>query len=537
MTSKPLPIANAGIRPAQYLEAHGLRNINAAYWNLGVPKLIEHAIQRHEGALSQEGSLVVHTGQFTGRSPRDKFVVRDETTDASVQWGAVNQPMSETHFDRMYAKVAAFWQGQDVYVQDCSVGSDPAYGLAVRIISQLAWHSLFARQLFIRSEPGATRQPEFTILFAPDVQADPAENGTNSETCIVINFKKRVVCICGTSYAGEMKKSAFTVMNYLLPARGVFPMHCSANVGQSGDVALFFGLSGTGKTTLSADPRRRLIGDDEHGWSDQGVFNFEGGCYAKCIRLSRENEPQIWNAIRYGTVLENVMMDAETRALDFDSDEITENTRAAYPLDFIDNAVIPSVGGHPSNVIFLTADAFGVLPPISRLTPEQAMYHFLSGYTAKVAGTERGLGKEPQATFSACFGAPFLPRPPATYASLLGEKLRRHKASCWLVNTGWIGGGFGVGSRMKLAYTRAMLNAALSGELNGVAVKPDPVFQVVVPKECPGVPAEFLNARGMWADKNAYDRAAYDLSSRFNRNFEKFTGVGPEIRAAAPKLP
>ncbi|HEY1340207.1 MAG TPA: phosphoenolpyruvate carboxykinase (ATP), partial [Bryobacteraceae bacterium] len=345
---------------------------------------------------------------------------------------------------------------------------------------------------------------------------------------------KRVVLICGTSYAGEMKKSAFTIMNYLLPGRSVFPMHCSANVGPAGDVALFFGLSGTGKTTLSAAPDRRLIGDDEHGWSDNGVFNFEGGCYAKCIRLSRENEPQIWNAIRFGTVLENVMIDAETRGLDFNSDAITENTRAAYPLDFIENAVIPSVGGHPSHVIFLTADAFGVLPPISKLTPEQAMYHFLSGYTAKVAGTERGLGKEPQATFSACFGAPFLPRPAATYASLLGEKLRRYNAQCWLVNTGWVGGPYGVGERMRLAYTRAMLNAALSGALKDVPAEPHPVFKIAVPKSCPGVPSTFLDARGMWTDKSAYDRAARDLAARFNKNFEKFTLVSPEIAESAP---
>jgi phosphoenolpyruvate carboxykinase (ATP) len=415
------------------------------------------------------------------------------------------------------------------------VGADPEYTLPVRVVTQLAWHSLFGRQLFIRTEPDAEpRPPEFTILFAPDFQTDPAEDGANSETGILISFKKRVVLICGTSYAGEMKKSAFTIMNYLLPGRSVFPMHCSANVGPAGDVALFFGLSGTGKTTLSADPDRRLIGDDEHGWSDNGVFNFEGGCYAKCIRLSRENEPQIWNAIRFGTVLENVMIDAETRGLDFNSDAITENTRAAYPLDFIENAVIPSVGGHPSHVIFLTADAFGVLPPISKLTPEQAMYHFLSGYTAKVAGTERGLGKEPQATFSACFGAPFLPRPAATYASLLGEKLRRYNAQCWLVNTGWVGGPYGVGERMRLAYTRAMLNAALSGALKDVPAEPHPVFKIAVPKSCPGVPSTFLDARGMWTDKSAYDRAARDLAARFNKNFEKFTLVSPEIAESAP---
>jgi phosphoenolpyruvate carboxykinase (ATP) len=518
------------------LGQHGIRHINAAYWNLGAVQLVEHAIQRQEGHFSSNGSLVVRTGQFTGRSPKDKFIVRDEITDSTVQWGTVNQPMSEAHFNRLYTRMQTFWHGRDVFVQDCLVGADPAYTLPVRVISQYAWHSLFALQLFIRpsvSDPEGHR-PQFTILFAPDFQADPALDDTHSETCIVINFKKRVVLICGTQYAGELKKSAFTIMNYLLPERGVFPMHCSANQGDNGDVALFFGLSGTGKTTLSADPRRRLVGDDEHGWSDRGVFNFEGGCYAKCIRLSKEQEPQIWSAIRFGTVLENVEMDPETRELDFNSEEITENTRAAYPLEYIENALIPSVGGTPSNVIFLTADAFGVLPPISKLTPEQAMYHFLSGYTAKVAGTERGLGKEPQATFSACFGAPFLPRAAAEYATLLGDRLRRSGAACWLVNTGWAGGPFGVGERMKLRYTRAMLNAALSGELRDVPMATDPVFRVAVPARCPGVPPQFLDAREMWLDKSAYDRAARDLSARFNKNFEKFQAVEREVADAAP---
>ena len=537
MSSDQKRIANAGIRPSSHgLENHGIRNINVAYGNLGTAQLMEHSIQRREGSLASGGALVVRTGQFTGRSPKDKFIVRDETTDSQVNWGPVNQSMSEAHFDRLYSKMLAFWQGHDVYVQDCHVGADPAFGMPIRVITQLAWHNLFARQLFIRPDPLQTGHhvPEFTILFAPDFQVNPIEDGTNTETCIVISFKKRVVLICGTSYAGEMKKSAFTILNYLLPAQGVFPMHCSANMGADGDTALFFGLSGTGKTTLSADPQRRLIGDDEHGWSSSGVFNFEGGCYAKCIRLSRENEPQIWNAIRFGTVLENVAMDSDTRLLDFNSDEVTENTRAAYPLKFIDNALIPSVGGHPEHVIFLTADAFGVLPPISQLTPEQAMYHFLSGYTAKVAGTERGLGKEPVATFSECFGAPFLPRPAAVYASLLGEKLRRHGSSVWLVNTGWAGGPFGVGQRMRLTYTRAMLNAALAGELNDVPMEPHPVFKIAVPKSCPGVPPQFLDARGMWADKHAYDRAAQDLSARFNKNFQKFEDVNREVVASAP---
>jgi phosphoenolpyruvate carboxykinase (ATP) len=533
MSSEAKQMSNAAAEANGSALAHGLHNLNTAWRNLKAPQLIEQALQRREGSLAENGAIVVRTGQFTGRSPKDKFIVRDETTDPTIQWGAVNQPMSEAHFDRLYARATSFWSGQEAYVQDLMVGADPEYATSVRVVTQLAWHSLFGRQLFIRPDE-SKREPEFTILFAPEFQADPAEEGTNSETCIVINFKKKVVLILGTSYAGEMKKSAFTILNYLLPARGVFPMHCSANVGRDGDVALFFGLSGTGKTTLSADPARRLIGDDEHGWSDTGVFNFEGGCYAKCIRLSQENEPQIWNAIRFGTVLENVVMDSTTRQIDFDSDEITENTRAAYPLDFIDNAVMPSVGGHPRNVIFLTADAFGVLPPISKLTPEQAMYHFLSGYTAKVAGTERGLGKEPQATFSACFGSPFLPRPAAAYASLLGEKLRKHNATCWLVNTGWVGGPYGVGSRMKLPYTRAMLNAVLAGDLRGIPMEPHPIFKVASPRLCPGVPPQVLDARGMWADKEAYDRAARDLAGRFNKNFEKFTGVAREILDAAP---
>ena len=536
MTVQTKAVPKGRTRSQSGLEEHGIRNVTAAYWNLNAAALLEHAVERREGHLAENGALVVRTGQFTGRSPKDKFLVRNEITERTVDWGSVNQPMTEAQFDRLYAKIQMFWQGHDVYIQDCFVGADREFGLPVRVICQYAWHSLFGRQLFIRPSAAELDEfgPRFTIMFAPEFQANPAEDGTNSETCIVIDFKKRVVLICGTSYAGEMKKSAFTILNYLLPERNVFPMHCSANRGSSGDVALFFGLSGTGKTTLSADPQRQLIGDDEHGWSDRGVFNFEGGCYAKCIRLSREQEPQIWNAVRFGTVLENVVMDAETRTLDFNSDAITENTRAAYPLEFIENALIPSVAGHPTNVVFLTADAFGVLPPISRLTPEQAMYHFLSGYTAKVAGTERGLGKEPQATFSDCFGAPFLPRPAAAYASLLGDSLRKHNAACWLVNTGWLGGPFGVGNRMKLAYTRAMLNAALSGELKQVSTVPHPVFHLAVPQSCPGVPSSFLDARGMWTDKTAYDHALRDLAARFNKNFQKFTGVSREILEASP---
>src|SRR5215471_5893140 len=374
---------NAGILPSRYgLDKHGIRNIAIAYWNLGTAQLVEHAIRRHEGLLAAGGPLVVRTEPFTGRSPKDKFVVRDDVTESTVNWGQVNQPITEQKFDALYAKVLAFWQGHELYVQDCFGGADPAFTLPIRVITETAWHNLFARQLFVRADPRTTdgHVPEFTLMFAPGFHADPGVDGTNSETAIIINFKKKVVLIVGTSYAGEMKKSVFTILNYILPARSVFPMHCSANVGVEGDVALFFGLSGTGKTTLSADPRRRLIGDDEHGWSENGVFNFEGGCYAKCIRLSHENEPQIWNAIRFGTVLENVVMETDTRIPDYDDDSKTENTRAAYPVEHIENAVIPGMGGHPKNVVFLTADAFGVLPPVSKLTPEQAMYHFMSGY-------------------------------------------------------------------------------------------------------------------------------------------------------------
>ena len=530
---------DAGIRPSRYgLAEHGIRNINTAYWNLGTAQLLEHSVRRQEGLFATGGSFVVGTGHFTGRSPKDKFIVRDEVTDSQVQWGPVNQPMSQTNFDRLYSNALAYWQNHDLFIQDCFAGADPNYTLPIRVITQYAWHALFARQLFVRADPLRTQDhvPEFTVLFAPRLHATPSEDCTNSETCIVVNFAKKVVLICGTSYAGEMKKSVFTILNYLLPARGIMPMHCSCNVGNGGSVALFFGLSGTGKTTLSADPDRRLVGDDEHGWSDEGIFNFEGGCYAKCIHLSRENEPQIWNAIRFGTVLENVAIDTETRLLDFDSAEQTENTRAAYPLKYIDHAVIPSVAGHPDNIILLTADAFGVLPPISRLTPEQTMYHFLSGYTAKVAGTERGLGAEPAATFSACFAAPFLPRPPATYSAMLGEKMRRHRVDCWLLNTGWVGGPYGIGERMRLPYTRAMLTAALEGQLDDVPMEPHPFFKVMVPKACPHVPPDFLDPRGMWGDKAAYDRAALDLAARFNKNFEKFSNVSPELLEAGPVM-
>jgi phosphoenolpyruvate carboxykinase (ATP) len=530
-----------GVFPGRHgleLEEAGIRETAAVHWNLGAARLMERALQLGEGHLSRQGALVVRTGQFTGRSPKDKYIVRDTNTHSAVHWGSVNQPLTEEQFDRIYDRVILFLRDKEILVEDLLAGADPQYTMPIRVVVQRAWHALFARQLFIRPRPGPTenRKPDFTLVFVPDFLCDPDRDGTRSETCIVINFKRRLVLIAGTSYAGEMKKSVFTILNYLLPERGVLPMHCSANMGEHGQVALFFGLSGTGKTTLSADRTRRLIGDDEHGWSHRGVFNFEGGCYAKCIRLSGEAEPQIYNAIRFGVVLENVVIDPESRRLDFDSEQYTENTRAAYRVDFIDNALIPGVGGHPTDILFLTADAFGVLPPLARLTPEQAMYHFLSGYTAKLAGTERGLGKEPQAVFSACFGEPFLPRHPFEYAKMLGQKMQRHNVRVWMVNTGWTGGPPGTGSRMNLAYTRAMVNAAVEGELAEVPVTPHPIFQVQVPQFCPGVPNQVLDARGSWQDKDRYDCAARDLARLFHKNFEKFGPVDPAVASAGPAV-
>jgi phosphoenolpyruvate carboxykinase (ATP) len=526
----------ADIRPSRRdLGEYGIENIALAHWDLNATQLLEQAIQRREGLLSNDGALVVRTGQFTGRSPKDKYIVRDAGTEHTVAWGPVNQPMRPEAFDRLLARLRQYWQGREIFVKDLRAGADPNYTLPIRIVAERAWHALFGHQLFVRPTLGSpAREPQFTVFFAPGFVADPAVDGTRSETCIAINFKRRMILIAGTEYAGELKKSIFTILNYLLPDRGVMPMHCSANAGADGTVALFFGLSGTGKTTLSADPRRRLIGDDEHGWSDSGVFNFEGGCYAKCIHLSKEKEPQIWNAVRYATVLENVVMDPETRVLDFDSDELTENTRAAYPTEAIDHAVIPGIGGHPRYILFLTADAFGVLPPISRLTPEQAMYYFLSGYTAKIAGTERGLGKEPVATFSACFGEPFLPRAPVLYAEMLGNRMRRHDVSCYLVNTGWVGGAYGVGQRMSLEYTRAMVSAAITGGLENVPTKPHSIFHLPVPVSCPGVPSEVLDARRQWSDPAAYDLAAEELAARFRKNFEKFGAMASNILEAAP---
>jgi phosphoenolpyruvate carboxykinase (ATP) len=518
------------------LDKHGIIEPGDVYWNLSPAELYEHALRNGDGALAENGAFVSRTGAHTGRAPSAKFLVEEPATKAQIWWGAVNRPISETHFDRLHQRIIRHYRGRELYVRDMFAGADEATRIAIRVVTERAWHNLFAAQLFIRPAPGSTTRhdPEFTILNAPSCQADPETDGTRSGTFIVVHLTRRLILIGGTAYAGEIKKSIFTVMNYLLPTAGVLSMHCSANVGRGGDVALFFGLSGTGKTTLSADPDRGLIGDDEHGWSDRGVFNIEGGCYAKCIKLSREYEPQIYNAIRFGAVLENVVIDDITRRIDFDSDEITENTRAAYPLHHIQNAVIPSVGGHPKNVVFLTCDAFGVLPPVSRLTPEQAMYHFLSGYTAKVAGTEAGV-TEPEATFSTCFGAPFLPLPPQRYATMLGERLAKHEVRCWLVNTGWSGGGYGVGKRMNLRYTRRMVKAALAGELDEVEYTEDPVFAMAVPKTCPEVPAEVLTPRLTWRDPHAYDAKAGELAGLFARNFKAFEGVSEKVSAAGPK--
>ena len=518
------------------LENQGLRNAAVAHWNLGAPALYEEALRRGEGLLAEGGPLVVRTGHHTGRSPNDRFIVDEPQHRDDIWWSAVNQPISEAHFDGLNQRMLAHLEGRDVFVRDCFAGADPKFRLAVRVITESAWHSLFAANMFLQPKPDELRnfKPEFTIIQAPRCHAVPEQDGTNSEVFILLNFPKRLVLIGGSSYAGEIKKSVFTILNYLLPAQGVLPMHCSANLGDKGDAAVFFGLSGTGKTTLSAEGTRALIGDDEHGWSESGVFNFEGGCYAKVIRLSAEAEPEIYATTgRFGTILENVVVDADDRVLDLDDGSLTENTRASYPLSFIPNVSETGVAGHPKNIVMLTADAFGVLPPISRLSPDQAMYHFLSGYTARVAGTEKGVD-EPEATFSTCFGAPFMPRHPTVYAKMLGERIARHATACWLVNTGWTGGAFGVGSRMKIAYTRAMVRAALDGRLTEVATAPHPNFGVLVPEACPDVPAEVLNPRNTWADAKAYDVTARKLAGMFEENFRQFEGqVDEKVKAAA----
>ncbi len=519
------------------LEQIGLKNLGGIYWNLSSPALYEEAVRRREGWISHLGPLIVRTGHHTGRSPNDKFIVREPSSEKKINWGKVNQPMEEAKFNGLIAKLCAYFQGRDVFVQNLYAGADPRYRIPVRVITEYAWHNLFARNLLIRpDEPVIHTSPEtWTIIDSPRFHAIPEIDGTRSEVFIVLHLARKLVIIGGTSYGGEIKKSVFTILNYLLPDQDVFPMHCSANVGQRGDTALFFGLSGTGKTTLSADPDRALVGDDEHGWSDNGVFNFEGGCYAKVIRLSPEAEPDIYDTTRmFGTVLENVVMGSESRRVDLDDQSLTENTRAAYPLSHITNIVPSGMADHPRNLVMLTADAFGVLPPIARLSLEQAMYHFLSGYTAKVAGTEKGV-TEPQATFSTCFGAPFMPMAPTVYAELLGNRLRQHNVHAWLINTGWTGGPYGTGKRMSIAHTRAMVRAALSGDLLSVKTNPDPVFGLLVPAAVPGVPAEVLNPRSTWADASAYDAKASDLAGRFKKNFEQFaSAVSATVRDAGP---
>jgi len=521
------------------LEQQGIHGYEAAYWNLSTPRLYEEAIRRREGHLAHLGPLVVRTGHHTGRSPDDKFIVREPSSAEKVWWGKVNRAMEPDRFTTLHRRLLAYLQGKELFIQDCFVGADPEYRTPIRVITETAWHSLFARNMFIQapSDALAGHVPEFTLLHAPHFHADPEVDGTRSEVFIVLHLGLKLVLIGGTHYAGELKKSLFSVLNYLLPQRHVLSMHAAANTGRAGDVAIFFGLSGTGKTALSADPQRALIGDDELGWSDRGVFNFEGGCYAKVIRISATAEPQIYETTRrFGTVLENVGFDSVTGRLDLADASLTDNTRAAYPLSHVPNAQRDGLGGHPTHILMLTADAFGVLPPLARLTAEQAMYHFLSGYTAKVAGTERGVA-EPRATFSPCFGAPFMTLSPTVYADLLREKIARHRVNVWLVNTGWSGGPYGVGQRIQIAYTRAMVHAALDGGLDGVAMTPHPIFGVAVPSFCPGVPAGVLDPRGTWADKDAYDAQARKVAAMFADNFEAFAGIIPEeVRAAGPRL-
>src|SRR5690625_58476 len=504
--------------------------------NLSVSHLVEKILSRNEGIITSSGAVRATTGAYTGRSPHDKFIVKDDVSDHIVNWGTVNKAIEENVFNALLDKVIDHLKELDeIYTLNGYAGADENYRLPIQVINEYAWHNLFAKQLFVRpsAEELKTHEPEFTIISAPSFKANPEKDGTNSEAFVLVSFKQKIVLIGGTEYAGEIKKSVFSIMNLLLPRKNILSMHCSANVGSEGDVALFFGLSGTGKTTLSADPYRKLIGDDEHGWSPNGVFNIEGGCYAKCINLSEEKEPEIYNAIHYGAVLENVVVNEKTRVPDYDDTSLTENTRAAYPLENLDNIVSPSVAGHPNTIIFLTADASGTLPPISRLTKEQAMYHFLSGYTSKLAGTERGV-TEPEATFSTCFGAPFLPLAPSTYAEMLGDKIEQHNSSVFLVNTGWTGGSYGVGQRMKLSYTRAMVHAALEGELNLTETTIDEIFGLSIPLHVPGVPDDVLVPRNTWIDKEAYDEAAKKLASQFHDNFVQFSYASDNIKEAGP---
>lgn len=519
------------------LRTHDVRGLQV-HWNLNPPELYERIVKNDEGVLTNDGAIRILTGQYTGRSPKDKFFVEEPTSRDNIWWGSVNQPVTEAVFDRMHEKVLDHLSRQkQLFVLDAFGGTDPRYRLPIRLVSEVAYHALFAWNMFVRAteEELATHRPQMTILAAPSLIAKPDEDGTRTGTFILVNLAKKLILIGGTLYSGEVKKGIFSVLNYLLPLQGVMAMHCSANAGPKGDTAVFFGLSGTGKTTLSADSSRTLIGDDEHGWSDDGIFNFEGGCYAKTIHLSPEGEPEIYATTKmFGTILENVPL-RDDRSPDFDDSRYTENTRCAYPIHFIPNASDTGRAGHPENVIFLTADAFGVLPPVSKLSPEQAMYHFISGYTAKVAGTERGV-TEPSATFSACFGAPFMPLHPTVYAELLAKKIKRHGSQVWLVNTGWTGGPYGVGSRMSLKHTRQIINAVLNGELSDVDYVEEPFFGLMIPKNVPGVPAEILNPRSTWADQNAYDEKAKALAGMFKNNFEQFQSrASSDILAGGPK--
>jgi phosphoenolpyruvate carboxykinase (ATP) len=514
----------------------GVRNVGQVYRNLPVPELIEHALKRGEGLLASNGAFCIETGKYTGRSPKDRFIVNEPNTRLEIDWNQHNVPISEEQFERLYQRVLTYIQGRDLYIFDGYIGADPNYRFGVRVINELASQNLFAHQLFLRPtaiELG-NHHADFTVIAVPGLHGDPQRDGLNSEAFIVLHLSKRMVLIGGSRYAGEIKKSIFSMMNYATTKRNVLPMHAAANLDRDGKTALFFGLSGTGKTSLSADPERNLIGDDEHGWSADGIFNFEGGCYAKTIHLSQEHEPQIWSAIRFGALLENVILDPDSRALDYDNGHLTENTRAAYPIEHISNCVPSGVGGHPKAIIFLTADAFGVLPPIARLTREQAMYHFLSGYTSKLAGTERGI-TTPQATFSACFGQCFFPLSPTVYARMLGERLLQHpETQVYLVNTGWSGGSYGTGHRIPIEYTRAMVSAALTDTLDQIEYSPHPVFKVLVPKAVPNVPTHLLDPKQTWENPTAYDQQAQQLAKRFAENFRQFRDADAAIVAAGP---
>ncbi|NKB69525.1 MAG: phosphoenolpyruvate carboxykinase (ATP) [Candidatus Latescibacteria bacterium] len=515
----------------------GLTNLKRIYYNLPTSRLYEEIIQRDEGTLAKDGPIVVNTGQYTGRSPDDKFIVEEDQSSDHIWWGKVNKPFAEADYDALLGRVQAYLQGRDLFVQDCHAGADPAYRISLRVITQYAWHSLFARNMLLPASEGfSDGAADWHLLYAPDFHANPKRDGTGSEVFIQIHFARRLILIGGSRYAGELKKAVFTILNYILPRQDILSMHCSANTDSSDQTALFFGLSGTGKTTLSASPDRILIGDDEHGWSPEGVFNFEGGCYAKAINLNSKAEPEIYATTRrFGTVLENVAIDPDSRTIDLDDDRLTENTRASYPIDFIPNTSPTGTGGHPRNLIMLTCDAFGVLPPVCRLNTEEAMYHFISGYTAKVAGTERGV-TEPTATFSPCFGAPFMVLHPTVYARQLGEKIRRHQTQCWLVNTGWSGGPYGQGQRISIAYSRAIITAILNGQLNDQPFRTDPIFGLAVPEQCPGVPETILTPRITWSDPQAYDDKAGELANLFIQHFAEYAELAPDLQSAGPRL-